>query len=511
LYRIAERNVMAGIILNEDFENFMVSWPSEKMTEEGLKEQIDHYAGAQVDTLIFCGNGMRAMFDSHVFEPLWSGLTETQDGRIFFRGREVLDTPLPVKTNALNCKRLYENNPNPFKTRIDYARSKGIRVYAGMRMNDIHWASDPDFLMHSGFWREHPEFRRAPYQAFWTGQTLDYAHPEVREHFMRLIFEYLNRFDFDGLELDWMRTPPHFKPGCEAEGLEILNEFMHEVRCIADRSQAQNGHDVDICVRVPSDPETARRNGFDVPRWAEEKWVSHITVTNIFLCTDFDPPLELWRKLLGNDVSLAAGLEINCRQHLGAKLCFRNTEAIVNGFATSFFSRGADKLYFFNHMSGKSSMRDIQQFRNVLDFAGSLETVASRIRRHVVTARDISAVGTPESRSLLPIVPQDFASLRVNVGCGTQNRKAFILLGINVYVPELEVRLNTIPCEVSPFIPCEISFASGCNTIPELLGSLYAWKIPDGALRDGDNVIELNTTDPYGVLIDWCEIFIEPA
>ena len=30
---------MAGIIINEDFENFMASRPVEKMTEAGLKEQ----------------------------------------------------------------------------------------------------------------------------------------------------------------------------------------------------------------------------------------------------------------------------------------------------------------------------------------------------------------------------------------------------------------------------------------------------------------------------------------
>ena len=49
-----------GLIINEDFENFMVWNPPEDMGPEGLRKQIDRYAGKSVSTLIFCGNGMRA-------------------------------------------------------------------------------------------------------------------------------------------------------------------------------------------------------------------------------------------------------------------------------------------------------------------------------------------------------------------------------------------------------------------------------------------------------------------
>ena len=76
---------MAGIIINEDFENFMASRPMDKMTEAGLKEQIDNYARQQVEMIVFCGNGMRAMFDSHVFEPLWKDMEELPDGRTVVR------------------------------------------------------------------------------------------------------------------------------------------------------------------------------------------------------------------------------------------------------------------------------------------------------------------------------------------------------------------------------------------------------------------------------------------
>lgn len=493
---------MSGIIINEDFENFMASRPREKMTEEGLKEQIDHYARKQVEMIVFCGNGMRAMFDSKVFEPLWTEMEELPDGRLMYRGVEVTNDRIPVKNNALNCKRLYENNKNPFKTRIDYARSKGIKAGASMRMNDVHWALKPEFLMHSDFWREHPEFRRAAYQPTWTGQALDYAVPEVRERSLALIREYLERFDFDAIETDWMRTPPHFKPGFEAQGLDILNDFMRQVREIADEAEKRSGHRVDVLVRVPTDPDVARRHGFDVVRWVKEKWVSHVTVTNFYLTTDYDPPLELWRMLLGDEVSLAAGMDINCRQHFLVPLGFRNTEEIIKGYAASFLYRGANKVYFFNHMDGdKSCMYDFDQYQRVLDSAGYLETIEPARRRHVVTCNDTNAPGMPFKGPLMPMKVDELnTEIRINVGGGTANRDAVIIIAVDKLAEALNVRLNTVRCT-------KCAMPENYEK-PLADGTFCAWQIPAGALHDGDNVIEVEYPGEY-IYINWAEIIIQ--
>ena len=491
---------MSGIILNEDFENFMASNPPEKMTEAGLREQIDHYADSQVKTLIFCGNGMRAMFASRTFEPLWEGIEEREDGRIFFRGKEVTDKPLPVKSNAMNCRRLCTNVPDPFKVRIDYGRKKGLKILAGMRMNDVHWASDPDYLMNSNFWREHPEYRRTSYQFTpGCGQGLDYAVPEVRSRSLALVEEYLFDHDFDGIELDWMRTPPHFKPGFEAAGIPILNDFMRQVRMIADEAEKRHGHQVSVYVRVPISPDNCRRNGMDVPRWVREKWVDHVTVTCYYFVTDFDPPLELWRMLLGNEVSLAAGLDINVLQYPGVSLKFRNTETIINGFASSFFYRGADSLYLFNHMDGNYTVYDRKGYRRALENCGESSSVEPRARRHIVTYSDRPAQGLPR-KAILPFDPRNYYPVRLNVGGATAGRTAFVVL-FGKGLHGMEVRLNTFLCP-------ECSGLPPLDGIPEPPGTGYAWQIPENALHDGDNVLEFNQKDPGEAQVTWCEIYL---
>ena len=53
----------------------------------------------------------------------------------------------------------------------------------------------------------------------------------MRERFLGLVDETLERYDFDGIELDWMRGPPYFRPGRLLDNLDTLTEFMRQVSC----------------------------------------------------------------------------------------------------------------------------------------------------------------------------------------------------------------------------------------------------------------------------------------
>ena len=159
-------------------------------------------------------------------------------------------------------------------------------------------------------------------------------------------------------------------------------------------------------------------------------------------------------------------------------------------------------MYFFNHMDGnKSCMYNFDQFQNVLDCAGSLETVEPQKRRHVVTFNDMNAPGTPFKGPLLPLKVDAYnAEIRLNVGGGTANRNAVIILASDKLNDSVKVRLNTVCC-------------TKCSMVenyekPLSDGIFSAWQIPANVLHDGDNVIEIEsrTEDIY---IDWCEIMIQ--
>ena len=72
--------------------------------------------------------------------------------------------------------------------------------------------------------------RRAKSAAGYFAACLDYARPEVRDYYMALIQETLDRYDIDGLELDFMREPYVFSADKEREGAPILTGWLREVR-----------------------------------------------------------------------------------------------------------------------------------------------------------------------------------------------------------------------------------------------------------------------------------------
>ncbi len=75
--------------------------------------------------------------------------------------------------------------------------------------------------------------------------------------------ETLDRYDIDGLELDFMREPYLFSAGKEAEGAPILTAWLREIRKLVDDAAAKRGHPIRLGVRVPSRPEVASAMGLD--------------------------------------------------------------------------------------------------------------------------------------------------------------------------------------------------------------------------------------------------------
>ena len=110
-----------------------------------------------------------------------------------------------------NARILHERGLDPYAVWIARAREKGISPWLSMRMNDVHNAPNRKDYQHSTFWVEHPEYHRGPPDSkHWQDRALDYGIPEVREHAMSFIRELLERYDPDGIELDWMRFGYHF-------------------------------------------------------------------------------------------------------------------------------------------------------------------------------------------------------------------------------------------------------------------------------------------------------------
>lgn len=265
-------------------------------------------------------------------------------------------------------------------------------------MNDVHENNNLEHPFHSALWRK-PELFRQGHPDYYA-RALDFAHVEVRNHYQALINELLERYDLDGLELDFLREPYLFSRGKEQEGRQILTAWLRGIRALADVAAKRRGHAVRLGVRVPSAPDAALGLGLDAPAWAKEGLVDLVVVASRWETLEFDLPLATWRELLGNRVTLAGGLEVNYRPYRAAAPRLVTREE-ATGAAVAVLTGGADAVYLFNYFQHGHPGWPLSEYTRMLKSFSSLDALLRLPRRHAVTYRDITSL-TETYRPPLP-------------------------------------------------------------------------------------------------------------
>jgi len=492
---------MSGILLNLDSTEFFLA-PREEMTREGVQRHADVFVGSQVSALLINTNANRVSYRSDVWDAHWDGFDPTQDeNQPFFAGCNPAGRASLYQWIA-NMAALHAAGVDYPGTMVSRCRERGISPWISIRMNDIHDVDQPDSVMHSTFWKQHPEFRRVPYRfEGWNDRALDYARPEVRDHYLALIRESLERWDVDGLELDWMRFGFHFRPGREEEGGRILETWIAELRALCDTWQERRGHPITLAARVPTRPETARELGLDGARWAQSGAINCLIVAPFFTTTEFDVPLDLWRNLLrGTKVPLAAGLEVNVSPFPGAPQRLQTPET-TRANCAAFLNRGADLIYLFNFFPKSHPYWDAD-YAELIRTVGSLETLAGKARRHVVTYPDTWAPGEPPGRMLPASFGQGTTALRIDTGPRPTAPEASLFVDVDGGdAGELSVRVNTEPITARGRAPF-----TETGYVP---ATRYEFGVASAILNPGQNVVEVRTDTAGTFRVVGLEVLVE--
>ncbi len=484
-------------VINEDNSHFFGTRQPEAMTLEGLHQFIDQYAGTAVTHLFLNPNAMRASFRSRTRDAIWDPV----------EGQE------PQELWPQNAKRLAESDLDPYTIWIQRCREKKISPWLSMRMNDVHSVDEPNNFMHSTFWRTHPEFWRVPHGSAspWVNRAMDYSHAPVREHHLTFVHELLERYDPDGLELDWMRFGYHLTPGTEQqpEQKDILTQFVREVRASTERWSQQRGHQILLGVRVPAHPDAAAGLGMDAVAWAQEGLVDLIIPCPFWTTSDFDIPVELWRERLGSAdsrVTIAPGVEYNSRPWPGGT-AVANDLAALHGFAASARARGADSLYLFNWMDSETRPVSESQYQKLLREGLSDTLLRQTPRRHLVCFRDTVPSDFPAGIQL-PAETEQPAQFSLHCGPRPADGHAWAIIGLaerdQVHEAGLTASLNG-----QTLGPAET--VTNLEAFGGSPAHVVRFACPLDALRDGYN--QLTVGQPAGTpsqLIVWVEMRIEP-
>jgi hypothetical protein len=429
-----------------------------------------------------------------------------------------------------------------FALLFDECRKSGMERWISYRMNDRHFAPYPEHPFHADIWKKDHGVWRCDYRfEDWDDRAMNYGLAKVRDYYYTMIEETLELYDVDGVEMDWMRSGYHFKPGWEDEGIKILNDYMLRVRRLLDSWELKRGHRIQMSARVPSRPESAYYLGYDPAEWARQGWIDRLVPTNFWATNDTDTPVEIWKRLLtGTKTKLDIGCEVSLRPYKKFPANSYQTLETLRGCAVSALARGADGVYLFNcFRNTKSKTPPIWEdgvYDSIYRETGELGTSRAKPRRHVVSCADTWGEGEggasvrQAAESALPrrLEKEHYMAFRVSVGEPPEKgHKAWVVAAFaapdaidtteafhlwwqspaeRLYeaepalppaaATEVEVRVNGLVCKPD----------TGVGAAAKVIRHPLCWRIPEDAIRGHAAVVEFHGTD---ATIIWLEIYIE--
>ena len=246
-----------------------------------------------------------------------------------------------------NLRHMIEHHGGPMSVMTEQCHRLGMDFLPSVRMNE-HYDIDPDDPAFGKLRREHPEFTIGkgkdlpePSMEWGVGTGLDYALPEVRDYMSSIVLESVERWDVEGVELDFFRHPTHFNIEEAYSNRYLMTDMVEKIRRRMDEIGEARGKGLDLMVRVPATIERCERLGLDIREWVDSYLVDVVVAGGGFI--PFEMPIKEF-------VDLAEGTETLI---YGCLEAYRPAvdELTLRAIAARYWDAGVDGLYLFNFYS----------------------------------------------------------------------------------------------------------------------------------------------------------------
>ena len=251
-----------------------------------------------------------------------------------------------------NLESLRERGIDHFALQVEESHRIGKRCFASFRMNDGHEDDELRIWMNrTKFKQANPHlliggpnhFRNANYHCNYSW-GFNYALPEVQGLMLEAIDLACERYDIDGIELDYDKVPRVFKQSEAIRNTPILTEFMRRVRARVREWSARKEKGLTLMARVPGTLGGALSEGFDHEAWIAEELVdilAPMSASYLNSENEVNAHVELARN---RDVLIYGALELGTYKHSPC-----NRLELLGAVAANALSDGADGTYLFNY------------------------------------------------------------------------------------------------------------------------------------------------------------------
>ena len=395
------------IFFNDDTHEL---YRADANTPEGfLRRRLKPLAGTGVDVIswsVLGGWADAPVYDSQI-QPIYGDA----------HGGPSRWAPAGLKpVMSENIKALINSGHCPLQIVIDFAHGNNMETFASIRMNDCH-----DSFVAGGItlWKkEHPEFWvdstgiphdkvKHPLGLYWT--ALDFTHQAVRDRKFEIIEEVCQRYDIDGVSLNFMRHPVFFSHTMRgqpvtADELEIMTGLIRRIRGLTDGRGLQRGRAILVAAIVPDSLQLSKSIGLDVETWIREDLID-IVVPGLGYAP-FTLPVDEF-------VGLAHEHGVKVYPCINRKAPQNVPEEVVaegfRGVAANWYTAGADGVFFWNlgtpfvPQSGEQLVRTRNRYYAALPELGSPRTLRGKDKLFYLDDWLLSYYQHVSSRPPLPV------------------------------------------------------------------------------------------------------------
>jgi hypothetical protein len=326
---------------------------------QAIHRYVDLLADSGVDTFLVSPNTQVPWYPSKVLPTALDGYTRGDHAFVRrqkgFLGGDDVERSVSFLNRYLDLR---EAGVDWLAEAAAACRRRGIAPWLSIRMNDMHGSpgsymnsaalSDPRFHLSGRAINPSQEPNR-----YWT--ALNYECPEVRDYMFALIREALVEYDYEGLELDWLRNPNCCEPVASQAVVDTMTEWVAALRVIAERKAQRAGQPIPLGLRVPANLELMRAIGLDVRALARAGLIDFVAPSN-FMQSPWALPLDRVRAELGESVAVYGVSEYalnfafgySPRLGLSGMRCTGAHPAALRGLAAGQLALGADGIEQYN-------------------------------------------------------------------------------------------------------------------------------------------------------------------
>ncbi|MGI6561710.1 MAG: hypothetical protein ACOX3Q_03985 [Clostridia bacterium] len=411
----------------------------------------------------------------------------------------------------------------------EYVKKRGVEFFWGMRMNDTHDAGYDNIHMDGNkFKQENPDvwFGKGIKHGAYT--AVDYKSEKVREFALAYIMDTVDRYDIDGVFLDFFRHPIFFRSNAMGEKAteeetNLMTDFMEKVYLAMNERRLRDQKYYLIAVRVPDSVEYSLAIGLDIEKWLKKGLVDLFSVASYLQFNDWTYSADLAKKY---DVPVYPSLDESRVQDAYSRYK-RNCLKAYYGRIMHVWDSGCNGVFMFNNSGLKDPYHNVVPNNWFLDDAGdfrkALEVTArgkdfvnTLSKRYFTSFRGSGRVAggsLPHARYInIPVLnrkepietykgPANSIPIRISddLDENRKNRivpKATFFMTISEQPNDLQIRCNGIP------LSYEFTYLQDENadTGQYLLKGI----LPDGSLRKGQNefVVSGQSLSVYDLWID---------